>query len=70
MWIADLGFEKLRKHRALIEAAKGTSEAATRLRAVDTILFDILGWDKATVEPENIVAKPGLRITSAMTVMV
>ncbi|QHI68729.1 hypothetical protein [Tichowtungia aerotolerans] len=33
--------------------SENANEAATRLRAIDTILFDILDWEKEDVEPER-----------------
>jgi len=36
-----------------IQAAVGTNEATTRLRAIDSILFDVLGWSRTSVETER-----------------
>lgn len=52
-WTPDFCFEQLKVHRDLIVAAAGRNEAATRLLAIDTILFDVLGWDKRDVDPEK-----------------
>ena len=35
------------------------NESTTRLRAVDTILFDVLSWDKAAVETEKYCRSEG-----------
>lgn len=52
-WAPDYCETQFQKHWALIAAAKGSNEASTRLRAIDTVLFDVLGWDKLDVEPEK-----------------
>ena len=51
-WDEHYAFERLQEHRATIAAAAGSNEATTRLRAIDTILFDVLGWDKLDVDAE------------------
>ena len=52
-WTRDFAFDQLQKHLALIAAARGTNEADTRLRAIDTMLFDVLGWNKLDVDTES-----------------
>ena len=41
------------KKPALDKLAPDANEAATRLRAIDTILFEVLDWQKEDVEPEK-----------------
>jgi len=41
------------KKSALARLAPDANEATTRLRAIDTILFDVLDWLKEDVEPEK-----------------
>jgi hypothetical protein len=52
-WLPEHGFDQLRNHRATIAAAAGKNEATTRLHAIDTMLFEVLGWDRLQVEPEK-----------------
>lgn len=52
-WQQDVAFDKLRENADLIQSIQSTNEDTTRLRAIDTILFDVLGWDKAKVETER-----------------
>ena len=52
-WTQDVAFEKLRTNAQLIRSIQLANEDTTRLRAIDTILFDVLGWDKAKVETER-----------------
>jgi len=52
-WTIDYAFEKLKQNEKVIRGAELTNEATTRLRAIDTILFDVLGWDKLNVETEK-----------------
>lgn len=58
-WNADYAYEQFLKHRDLIEAAKGTNEATTRLRAINTMLFDVLGWEPKAVDAETHVRAEG-----------
>lgn len=58
-WDANYAYDKFVKHRALIEAAKGTNEATTRLRAINTMLFEVLGWDAKDVDAETYVRAEG-----------
>jgi hypothetical protein len=55
----EFAFEQLTKHEDLIRAAVGSNEATTRLRAIDTILFDVLAWEKTDVECERYVRANG-----------
>lgn len=59
-WSLDFGFEQLKKHQDLIASSINCNEATTRLRAIDTILFDVLGWDKACVDAEKYVKDVGV----------
>ena len=52
-WQQDVAFDKLRENASLISSAQSANEDTTRLRAIDTTLFDVLGWDKAEVETEK-----------------
>ncbi len=52
-WPPDYCFEQLKKQREVIAAAASRNEADTRLRAIDTMLFDVLGWDKLDVDVEK-----------------
>lgn len=58
-WDADYAYVQFLKHRSLMEAAKGTNEATTRLRAIDTMVFDVLGWDHNDVDVETYVRVEG-----------
>ncbi len=58
-WTADYAFDQLTRCRERIDAAKGTNEAKTRLLAIDTTLFDVLGWDHQDVEVEEYVREEG-----------
>lgn len=49
----DLIFDRLTANEATILAAEGTSEATTRLRAIDVMLFDVLRWDRLEVDSEH-----------------
>jgi hypothetical protein len=55
----EFAFEQLLKHESTIRAAAGTNEATTRLRAIDTVLFDVLGWEKQEVETEKYFRSEG-----------
>lgn len=52
-WSRDFAFEQLRQHQALISAAADQNEATTRVRAIDTMLFSVLGWGRSIVEAEK-----------------
>ena len=50
----DLAYSAFTKTRAeLARLSPDANEATTRLRAIDTILFDVLDWDKEDVDPEQ-----------------
>lgn len=51
---ADISFKELQSKLSDLGAlTKLENESTTRLRAIDTILFDILAWDKGSVESEK-----------------
>ncbi|MEX2317768.1 MAG: hypothetical protein WD669_11490 [Pirellulales bacterium] len=50
---AELAYEQFLAAETTLRAAVGTNEATTRLRAIDTLLFEVLGWDKVQVETEQ-----------------
>lgn len=58
-WTVDFAFEQWQKHSDVVKAAQHTNEATTRLRAIDTILFEILGWDKTHCETERYCREEG-----------
>ena len=45
--------EFIKQLPALNKLSPDANEAATRLRAIDTILFDVLDWQKEDVDPEH-----------------
>src|SRR5262249_50091321 len=50
----DVSFHRFQSKLADLRAiTKLENESTTRLRAIDTILFDVLGWDKMVVETEK-----------------
>ena len=55
----EFAFEQLTKNEAVIRASAGSNEATTRLRAIDTMLFNVLGWEKTSVESERYVRAKG-----------
>ena len=58
-WDANYAFDQFEKHRASIEATKGTNEATTRLRSINTMLFQVLGWDVKDIDAETHVRSGG-----------
>lgn len=58
-WAQDLAFDELQRQKSVIAAADGTNEATTRLRAIDTIVFDVLRWPRTSVETEKYCRKTG-----------
>jgi hypothetical protein len=58
-WPPDYCFEQLKQHREVIAASAGTNEADTRLRAINTMLFEVLGWDVLDVNVEKYVRAVG-----------
>lgn len=51
--LADEAFFVFKSKRPELETTGDINEATTRLRVIDTILFDVLGWDKGDVEAEK-----------------
>ena len=59
-WMAEDAFAALERNRLLLETiGTANNEDTTRLRAIDTILFDVLRWDKALTETEKYVRAQG-----------
>jgi hypothetical protein len=53
-WSADLAYTELLKRREIVDIkGQDINEATTRLRVIDTIIFDFLSWDKAEVDAEK-----------------
>jgi hypothetical protein len=51
---ADISFRELQSKISDLKAlTKLENESTTRLRAIDTILFDVLAWDKKSVDSEK-----------------
>ncbi len=57
--LVDAAFARFKRHRETIQDIVDANEDTTRLRAIDTILFDVLGWKKAQVETERHVRATG-----------
>lgn len=58
-WAQDLAFDEFRRQIETIKAATGTNEATTRIRAIDTLLFDVLRWPRTAVETEKYCRQEG-----------
>lgn len=58
-WLAEDAYKALRENEDLIVNIVSANEDTTRLRAIDTILFDVLRWDKSDVETEKYVRSEG-----------
>jgi hypothetical protein len=52
-WDVHHAFEKFEAHRKALPKLEECNEDTTRLRAIDTLLFDVLGWDRNKVETEK-----------------
>ena len=52
-WPQEFCFDKLQQFEKLICDVRSANEDTTRLRSIDTILFDVLGWNKSFVETEK-----------------
>lgn len=53
-WTVDSAYAEFLSSRGKVDAeAKNLNEATTRLRVIDTVVFDILAWDKAEVDVEK-----------------
>ncbi|MDP8258931.1 MAG: hypothetical protein P9L90_05875 [Candidatus Aadella gelida] len=56
----DIAYQELLdKLAGLNSLKKKENEATTRLRAIDTLLFDILKWDKSEIEAEKYCRQEG-----------
>jgi len=58
-WHVEHAFEEFKRLRPTIEAAASTNEATTRMRAIDTVLYEVLRWNKTIVEEEKYVRQEG-----------
>lgn len=52
-WLAEDAFAAFQKHLPTLRDIIGANEQTTRLRAIDTLLFDVLRWNKSNVETEK-----------------
>ena len=52
-WPVDYGFDCLKSREADILAAEGSNEDTMRMRAIDSIVFEVLGWERTSVETEK-----------------
>src|SRR5271157_5020582 len=53
-WHVDQAYAEFQKKKIEINSqGQNLNEATTRMRTIDTILFDILGWDKGDVDTEK-----------------
>jgi len=71
-WLAADAYEVFKQKRSLLEASADINEATTRLRVIDTILFDVLRWDKLEVSAEQHAPEKGFAdyyMASASTVV-
>jgi len=56
----DIAYQELiNKLSDLKSLTKAENEATTRLRIINTILFDILNWDKTQIETEKYCRQEG-----------
>ncbi|MBY0113951.1 MAG: hypothetical protein K2Y21_14125 [Phycisphaerales bacterium] len=58
-WSADDAFSALKEHRETIKGAAHANESTTRLRAINTLLFNVLKWDTLDVQTEKYVRAEG-----------
>lgn len=52
-WLAEDAFKAFAAKRDVVAAAAESNEATTRLRAIDTLLFEVLQWDRRIVDSEK-----------------
>lgn len=52
-------FDEFERQRVTLDSATGANEATTRLRAIDVLLFDVLGWDRTQAEAEKHYRREG-----------
>ncbi len=55
----DLAFLALQKNQELLSSLTNENEDTTRLKAIDTIFFDILNWNKENVVTEKYCREEG-----------
>jgi hypothetical protein len=58
-WLADDAHKEFRAKKADLAAKSDANEASIRLHIIDTLLFEILRWDKNVVDPERWVRAVG-----------
>jgi hypothetical protein len=58
-WTRDYAFDQLLAKLDVIRGVEGQNEDTTRMRAIDTMIFDVLGWDKLDLETEKYVRAIG-----------
>ncbi len=57
--LAEVAYVNFKSKLELLRTIPDANEATTRLRAIDTLLFEILGWDRAQAETEKYVRANG-----------
>ena len=58
--LIDLSFQEFNKKMSILETlTRLENESITRLRAIDTILFEVLHWDKLNIETEKYCRESG-----------
>jgi len=58
-WTRDYAFDQFLAKLDVLRGVEGQNEDTTRMRAIDTMLWDVLGWDKLEVETEKCVRAVG-----------
>jgi len=58
-WLAENARDSLQQNIDTIKLSAAKKEADTRVRAIDTMLYDVLKWDHADVSHEEYVYKEG-----------
>lgn len=58
-WLAEHAFNVFEQKESILSNIDAANEATTRLRAIDTMLFEVLRWDKALTETERFVRAEG-----------
>jgi energy-coupling factor transporter ATP-binding protein EcfA2 len=58
-WLADDAYRVFKSKLNELSSSVGANEAATRLRVIDTILFEVLRWDKNDVDVEKYTRATG-----------
>lgn len=52
-WDIDQAYAELQKNKSELEIDEDCNEATTRLRKIDTVLFEVLAWEKKFIEAEK-----------------